>query len=197
MRNILSALVLLLCATVVSASESGSLVRVPVIGGLYTVEAPSDWHLEESGDDLTATFAEEPDADGALVIAAPNPAAPNITDYNRLAANALLATFGNGIIVQEEEGETDGFPSHTLWIEFEVDGAPYLGWSRTIDFDGIAVQAMTLATAGKFVPYMDTAGPILDSYELDPDMVEENIELLSEVGKKVIANFEAVAAPRR
>lgn len=177
-----------------SAAVTLNLVRVPILNGIYSVEAPSNWHLEISGDDLTATFAEEPDADGTLIISAPNPAVADIKQYTQQAAKALLDGFGNGEIVQEKEEEIDGFPVYTLWFAFKVDETEFLGWGRTIDFDGVAVQAMTLSTASQFVPYMQIAGPIVDSYELDADMVEENTELLEQIGRKVLKNLGIAVA---
>lgn len=193
-RIILAVLMAMAVGTAFAAEEKKDnpldLTRVPILDGIYSVEAPGDWHMEVSGDDLTATFAEEPDADGTLVIAAPNPAVKDIKEYTQLAAGALMRAFGNGEIVQEKRDEIDGFPAYTLWFAFKTDDVEFLGWGRTIDVDGIAIQAMTLSTAKNFVPYMQIAGPIFDSYELDADMVSENIDLLEQVGKKVLEDLE-------
>lgn len=199
MRTFILAILLSLASVCASAGDEATdatnlnLVRVPILNGIYTIEAPSEWHLEISGDDLTATFAEEPDADGTLIISAPNPAVKDIKEYMRQAAGSLLESFGNGEIVQDEEKEIDGFRAYTVWFSLRANETDFLGWGRTIDFDGVAVQAMTLSTGGKFNSYMQIAEPIFDSYELDVEMVEENIDLLREIGRKVLKSLNVPA----
>ncbi len=144
----------------------------------------------QGGADLTAAFSESAGADGTLIIAAPNPSVEDAAAYNRRAAEALLKSFGNGVITKEASTASGARPTHTTWIAFKAGKKAFLGWSRTMEFDGVAVQAMALATMGKFAAFMKTAEPILETCELDADMLKENADLLAEVGQKILAGLE-------
>lgn len=202
MRNFILAMTLLLTTAAACAAEAPpapELLRIPLIAGLYTVEAPATWRLEESGKDLTATFskaADAPAADGTLIIAAPNPLIRDAAAYNRKAAESLLKTFDNGTITKEESTTENGRPAHTIWFAFKAGHKAFLGWSRTMEFPesntGInaPVQAMALASMSAFAEFMKTAEPILASCELHPAMLQENTDLLTEVGQKILAAVE-------
>jgi hypothetical protein len=192
MRECVLTLALFLAAAGTHAAEGESgLLRIPLIGGLYSVEAPATWHLEESGADLTATLSETKSSRAALVIAAPNPAVADTAEHNRRAAESLLASFADGKITHEQEEIRSGAHAHALWFEFTAADAPFAGWSRTTEYPdaAVAVQAMTIAPAEEFRTFMRSASPVLDSYVLDAAMAEENADLLKEVGEKIIKGF--------
>ncbi len=193
MRECVLTLALFLAATGVRAAEGGSaLLRIPLIGGLYTVEAPGDWHLEERGSDLTAAFSAEKDSPAALVIAAPNPAISDAAGHSRLVAAALIAPFGSGKITHEQEEIRDETRAHALWFDCETASRiPFRGWVRTTVHPdaGASVRTAAVAPAENFDAFMRSIRPILDSYELDAAMAKENTDLLREVGEKIIESF--------
>lgn len=177
-----------------ASASAPELLRIPLIGGLYTAEAPADWHLEERGSDLTAAFSGPAGAgssSGTLIIAAPNPLIEieDAAACNRRAAESLLKSFRNGVVTKEETADLGGRPAHTVWIAFKAGEKAFLGWSRTVGIDGGPMQAMAMAPMGGFAEFMKTAEPIFTSCEVDPDRLRANENLLTEIGRKILEQF--------
>lgn len=199
MRGLLMMAVLLAAACLGRAAEDGAdeLIRVPLLDGMYTVEAPGDWHLEVSGDDFTATFQEAPGADGTLVIAPPNPVVDDIAEYNKMSVESLLHVFGNGEITDENDRKAGRYPASTHMFEFKVEDSPFVGWARTVDIDGYAVQTMAVASPAKYVAFMEKAGAIADSYVIDLDEADGFMAELRRLGRRSYDEIERHLADKR
>lgn len=192
MRTLLTVAVVILisCCRANAGDEADDLVRVPVLDGVYTVEAPGDWHLEVSGDDFTATFSEAPGADGTLVIAPPNPVVDDVREYTNMSIQGLFKAFGNGEIMEENDRNIGKFAAYTAMFGFKVEDNPFMGWARTVDLDGFAVQTIAIVSAKKYVAFMQKAGDIADSFELDVDEAEAFLPELKRVGRKAYDDLE-------
>lgn len=186
---ILSVVMAFSIGAAVAADGADEVVRVPILEGVYSVEAPADWNLDVSGEDLVATFSEKPGADGTFVIAPPNPMAKDIKSYTRMAVTSFLKVFGNGEITDENERKVAGFPAYNALFTFTTDGTPFVGWARTVDIEGYAVQSMAVVSAKNYVGFMEKAGPIADSYELNLDEVEAHLDELKSVGRETMTSL--------
>lgn len=198
MRKVYLAALLLAMMTGIAAAADGrkgdDVVRVPVLDGIYSVEAPGEWHVEVSGKDYTATFSEEPGSDGTLVIAPPNPMVEDIEEYTRLSIEGLFRAFGNGDIDEENHDEVGGYPAYTAIFLFKAGDEPFIGWARTIDIEEYAVQAISLTSAKNYVEFMQRAGDIVDSYELDLDEARANSVVLRRIGRQTLHDLKSSAA---
>lgn len=165
-------------------------VRVPVLDGIYSVEAPGDWHLEISGEDFTATFSEDIGTDGTLVIAPPNPVVDDVTEYTQMSIKGLFNVFDNGEITEESERNIGKFPSYTASFSFKAQDEPFKGWARTVELDGYAVQAIAVVSAKKAEAFMKKALAIANSYELDVDEADAFLPELKRIGRRSYDELE-------
>lgn len=192
MRRFVIAVVLVIacCWNVYSGDAVEDVVRVPVLDGIYTVEAPGDWHLEISGDDFTATFSEKPGADGTLVIAPPNPIVDDVKDYTQMSIEGLFNAFGNGEISEENERNVGKFPAYTAVFSFKSGDNPFKGWARTVELDGYAVQAIFVVSEARYDAFMEKARSIANSYELDVDEADAFLPELKRIGRRAYDELE-------
>lgn len=182
-----------------AATEIAGMVRIPILHGIYTVEAPEEWHLEVSGVDFTATFSEGAmpmGPDGTLVITPPNPVVDDVKLYTKLSVQGIMNYFEDGEVVEEDDKNIGKFPSFAATFKFKAEDTPYMGWSRTIEMDGYAVQMITLAAEAKFASFMETALAIADSYVLDVDEADAFAPELKRLGRRIYDEVEKGARLR-
>ncbi len=181
------------CGAGVRAGEAGvdmDMVRVPLLEGVYSVEAPGNWRVTVSADDYTATFSEPDGKGGTLVIAPPNPEVDDLKDYTQLSVKALTKSFGGGQIMEEKRRTLDGIPAYYCIFMFKSNNEEFLGWAGTSKNSGYGVHAIAAASAEKYPAFMVTAGKILESYELDQDEVALHHDKLVELGRKSYEDLE-------
>lgn len=178
------------CWGAYSGDAVEDVVRVPILDGIYSVDAPGDWHLEISGDDFTATFSEKPGADGTLVIAPPNPVVDDVKEYTQMSIEGLFNAFDNGEIIEESEKKLGRYPSYTATFSFKSRDSAFKGWARTVELDGYAVQAIMVVSAGKFDTFAETARSIANSYELDVDEADAFLPELKRIGRRSYDELE-------
>lgn len=189
MRMILAAILILTSISFRAFAAEGvaETIRVPVLDGVYSVEAPEEWHLEISGEDFTATFKERPDGDAALVIAPPNPVVDDIAEFTKMAVQGVFNAFDSGEFKDEDDKNIGKFPAYATTFTFKVGDAEFSGWARTIDFDGFAVQTMA---ASKNPAFMEAALQIADSYVLDMDEADLLMPQLKRLGRRAYDEIE-------
>ncbi len=166
------------------------LVRVPLLEGMYSVEAPGNWRVTVSAEDYTATFSEPGGKGGTLVIAPPNPEVDDLKDYTQLSVKALTKTFGGGQIMEEKRRTLDGIPAYYCIFMFKSNNEEFLGWAGTSKNSGYGVHAIAAASAEKYPAFMISAGKILESYELDKEETHLHRDKLVELGRKSYEDLE-------
>jgi hypothetical protein len=182
----LLAAVALVSGMVAMAGDAAETVRIPLLNGIYSVEAPGDWYMEQSPDGESAYFATAMGADSMLVFSAPNPTIEgDIEAYAEKQREVLFKTMGGGEIIRQDKKEFKGYPA--IFAHVSVPGGQ--GLMNVFDVDGAAVLCLVLSPDGEFDEFIGDAIEIIDSYEIDEGVLEDNMDLLKELGEKINATI--------
>lgn len=185
MRNLwlLAASAFMFCAFVAMAGETG---RVPLLNGVYSLEAPANWWVEQEKDGTGVTFSPEKDSPKAIFITAPNVTiGDDYAEYAGVQMGILFKALGGGEITGEEEGETDGYPSIAFAFSIPAGDTTVEGRANVVNFDGAAVIFLVIAPADDIDEFLPIAGEVIDSYQIHPEAIETNAKVIAEVSEKI------------
>lgn len=172
-------------------SAQAGMVRVPLLNGVYSVEAPAEWYVEQQDDGTGVTFAPEKGAPSMVVITAPNLDVGNeIGEYAGVQMGLLFKQIGGGEITGEEEGETDGNPSIFFSFSIPVGDTTLEGKANVVNYDGAAVLFVALAPAALEAEFLPIAGAIIDSYQLHPEAIKQQAAVIKQVSDKINAKIK-------
>ncbi len=173
----------LFCVCVARAADTA---RIPLLNGIYSLEAPTDWHVEQEPEGQSVMFSPEQGASQMVVVTAPNiTVGDDYAEYAGIQIGILFKLMGGGKVTAEEKGETDGFPSVAFSFSIPSGDSTIEGRANVVDFDGAAVLFIAICPADQLDEFLPAAGDIIDSYQLHPEAIEENKQVLADVAEKI------------
>lgn len=188
MRSFLVALALVaLCGV----SAQAGMVRVPLLNGVYSVEAPAEWYVKQEDDGTGVTFTPEKGAPAMVLITAPNlDVGDEIGEYAGVEMGLLFKNLGAGEITGEEEGKTDGYPSIAFSFSIPANGTTLEGRANVVNYNGAAVMFIVLAPADILDEFLPIAAAIIDSYQVHPEAIKEQQDVVKSVSDKINARIK-------
>lgn len=182
---------LVIFAMFATAGWAGETARVPLLNGVYSVEAPSDWYVEQEDSGGSTTFAPTKGAPNMVLFIAPNPLVEGeIAKYAGLMMGMVFKKFGGGAVTAEEEGEFKGHPSIMFHFAIPAGDDSYQGLANVFDIDGYAIICIAMAPGSQLKSFWEQAGPIIESYEFNADAAEENHDVLVDLAKQAFSDIE-------
>lgn len=192
MRLFCSSLVALVLLAV--AATGGETKRVSLHRAAAKVEAPEKWRVEEDDDNKTVMLADPEFQLAFLNFLGPNPAVKDMDRYARMVVASLFTMFGSvGAITSVEEKPFKGYPGNFYTFEIPLDpdaGEKLLGQATVFDIHGYVVLFFSWAHQGEAEAFFQRSRGVVDSYEINRDVLERGDKAFREHGESFLRNLE-------
>lgn len=161
--------------------------------GLYSFEAPADWVVEADEDNLTGVGMTPRDGSTeTLLITTPNPHVEgDLQGYAGAYAKTLFDQAGGGEIDEVSDGEFQGRPAVIVTFTMGSEAGAVEGFVLAFDAQGYGVAFLATARPDD-EEFSAAVQDIMDSYELDEDLLEKHESALRLIGKNALEELDAL-----
>lgn len=178
-----------------AASGEKETRRIELLNGLYAVEAPSSWWLQEDEGGARTEMAESKDSPNRLIIGTP---IPGVRDMPQLMNLLLQATYrrlgGEGHVLSTKHDDTDGIDSiQSIFTVRTPGGANFGGMLDAIDVNGHVVTLMAIGPEDGFGEFLAKAEAVMETYEVDEDALDDNADDIEAIGEATLRDLAAAA----
>lgn len=194
MRNILLAMAFVLFAGVAAAEEAAH--RVQLLDGVYSVEVPASWWVNEIGPHEGAVISETKDSPYKLMISTPVAGIEDVPTYTHLAlADACKKLGGTGILLGEGlQVDDDQASIQAVFAVVGQNGQKLGGMMDTVEIADHTVTLMAIGPEEGFAEFLPKAEAIFNTYEIDADQLDNHHDELEQIGRNIVRNMAAGVA---
>lgn len=182
----------LLVAGIAAAGEAETR-RIEFANGLYAVEVPASWWVEEDEGGSGTTLAESKDSPNRLVIGTPLPGVKDMQQYMDLLLRATYRKLGGeGFVLVTRREDTDwGDSIQAIFTVKRPGDANYGGMLDAIDINGNLVTFLATGPEDGFGEFLAKAEAVMESYEVDEDALDDNADELEAIGEETLRGLAA------
>lgn len=174
--------------------EPATVVR-SLMNGLFSLDVPETWHIEIDEGGLGVVLSEFPGSPRTVAISAPNPlvGADDLASYAEAVAKAAFDAFENGEIIGTGDNPFKGNPARAATFRAEAPDGPVVGLAGAMFFDGFAVSMLVCGPQRDFDAFINQAGIMLETFELDHELAQRKRDELADIGRTIIDDLEKSA----
>lgn len=191
MRRALSAV--MLCLVLSVPAIAGEMEKYAFMGGLYTFQAPDGWIVQADDENSTGfILAPREGSPSMIMVTAPNPHASDaMKEFLGANIGALFKVFGEGELdeIHEDFLVGDQYEGAAATFDIMLGDEKGSGFGMAFNVSDYIVVVMAVAPDSdkEFLKYLE---PIMDSFEVDEDRLEELEDELDAIGMKAIEELD-------
>lgn len=170
-------------------------IRVPLLHGVYSVESPADWWLEEEEDGSAVTFAPQENSPNQIIFSAPNTRVQgDYTDYLELQMAMIFLMLDGGEVTSERDDAFAGRPCRRFDFTVPFGPGAIAGTGMAVHYEeGVAIM-LALSPESEAESFLPRAVEVMHSYRLDAEVRAANREEVDELSERVNKRLEEVKA---
>lgn len=193
MRILWTIMAVLVIGAAVPAGEDA--IRVPLLKGVYSVESPAEWWLEEEEDGSAATFAPQENSPNQIIFSAPNTRVQgDYTEYVELQMRMIFLMLDGGEVTSERDDTFEGRPCRLFDFTVPFGPGAIMGTGMAVNYEEGVATMLALAPEDLAEEFLPRAAAIMKSYRLDAAALAENRTAVDELSERINGQLEEVKA---
>lgn len=175
-------------ALLAGASLAAESRKVELLDGIYSLEVPADWFVQEEQNGQGTVLSDGQSSPYHLVIGTPIPGIDDLPQYVELMVAAVCKGLGSeGAVMGEGVGEADGHTAmQSVFVIPRANGENFGGMIDAEQINGYTVTMLAVGPAKGFQAFLAKAQPVMESYELDADAMDDHHDELEEIGEATV-----------
>ncbi|MCC8180190.1 MAG: hypothetical protein LIP23_04665 [Planctomycetes bacterium] len=169
--------IVLCCICLAASARAGETVMVPLLSGIYKLDVPVGWYVQEEPDGTAVAISPEKDHPAQVVVYAPNILVDDFENFARQFAETVWLTSGGEGQPDIKEELLSGFPARSVYIA----GQGFKMQAHVVNLDVAVVTMMAAAPDALADEFFPAAAAIFESHDIFLKQFRQNAELLQQV----------------